>query len=76
MVKSLPNYKILDRSKLKALADDIINVTERLHLVSRRVENIVGKGENAGSHEFIQYFLLFSHSFLLFYEQISFLKAQ
>ena len=44
---SLPNERILDWSKLKAFADDKINVTEKLKFVLGRVENIVGKGENA-----------------------------
>ena len=43
---SIPNDKILDWSKLKAFADDKINVTEELKFVLGRVENIVGKGEN------------------------------
>ena len=37
---------MLDRSKLKALADDKINVTQKLKLDIRREEDIVGKGEN------------------------------
>ena len=45
---SLPNDKILDWSKIKAYADDKINVTEKLNFVLGRVSNIVGKGENAG----------------------------
>ena len=44
---SLPNNKILDWSKIKALADDKINVTQELKFVSGRVKNIGGKGENA-----------------------------
>ena len=43
---SVPNDKILDWSKLKAFADNKINVTEKLKFVLGRVENIVGKGEN------------------------------
>ena len=54
-VNSLPNDKILDKSKFKALADDKINVTEKLKFGSERIENIVGKGKNAG----YQHFLLF-----------------
>ena len=42
-VNSLPHDKILDWSKLKAFADDNINVTESLKFVLRRLENIVGK---------------------------------
>ena len=46
---------ILHWSKLKAGADDKINVTEKLKCVLEKVENIMGKGENAG----YQHFLLF-----------------
>ena len=56
---SLPNDKILDWSKLKAYADDKINVTEKLKFVLGSVENIVGKGENAG----YQHFLIFPQCF-------------
>ena len=58
-VNSLPNYKILDWSKLKAFADDKIKVTEKLKFVLERVENIVGRGENAA----FQHFLLVSQCF-------------
>ena len=53
---SLANDKILDSSKLKAFANDKINVTEKLNFVFARIQNIVGKQENAG----YQHFLLFS----------------
>ena len=49
---SLPKDKILDRSKLKAFADNKISLNEKLKLVLGRVENIVGKGENAGNQPF------------------------
>ena len=42
---------------MKPFADDKINVTQKLKFVLGRVENIVGKGENAGN----QHFLLFAH---------------
>ena len=58
-INALPNDKILDWSKLKAFADDKINVTEKVKIVLARVENIVGKGENAG----YQHFLLFPQCF-------------
>ena len=45
---SLPNDKILDKSKLKDVADDKIYVTQKSNFVLRWVENIAGKGENAG----------------------------
>ena len=54
-VHSLPNDKIFDSSKLKAFAEDKINMSEKLEFVLGRVEKIVGKGENAGC----QHFLLF-----------------
>ena len=56
---SLPNDKIVDLSKLKALADDKLNVTQKLKFALGRVENIVGIGENAG----YQLFLLFPQCF-------------
>ena len=49
---SLPNDKILDWSNLKAVADDTSNAAEKLKFVLGRVENIVGKGENAGHQHF------------------------
>ena len=55
----LPNDKMFDWSKLKAFADDKTNVTEKLKFVLGRVENIVGKGENAG----YQHFFLFPQCF-------------
>ena len=45
MVNSLPNDKILDWSKLKAFADDEINVINKLKFVSERIESILGKRE-------------------------------
>ena len=48
---SLPNDKILDWSKFKAIADDKINVNKKLKFGLERVEkmeNTVGRGENAG----------------------------
>ena len=55
----LPNDKIVGRSKLKAFAEDKINGTSILKCVSERIENILGKGENAG----YQHFLLFPKCF-------------
>ena len=51
-----------DLSKLKALADDILNVALMMISTCDRVENIVGKGENAG----YQHFLLFPQYFHIF----------
>ena len=45
---------------MKDFADDKINLTQILNFVLERVENIVGKGENAG----LKHFLLFPQCFL------------
>ena len=45
--------------KLKTVADDKINGIQTLKFALERVENIVGKGENAG----YQHFLLFPPCF-------------
>ena len=52
---SLLNNKILDWSKLEAFADDKINVNQKLKFVLGRIENIVGKGENAGYQHFLHF---------------------
>ena len=59
VLNSLQNDKILDWSKLKAFADDKINVNQKLKSVLAWVENFVGKEENAG----YQHFLLFPQCF-------------
>ena len=56
---TLPNNKFLDWSKLKAFEDDKTFVTQKLKFVSGRVENVMGKGENAGH----QHFRLFPQCF-------------
>ena len=40
-----PDDKILDQTKLKAFADDNLNVTKMIISIFDRTENIVGKGE-------------------------------
>ena len=45
---SLPNDKISDQSKLKAFADDKLKVIQMVKSVLDKIENIVGKEENAG----------------------------
>ena len=52
---SLPNDKIIDMTKLKALADDKLNIAKMMISLVYKVENTMGKGENAG----YQHFLLF-----------------
>ena len=58
-VTFLPNDKVLGFSKLKALADDKLNVAIMIIPVFDRLENILGKGENAD----YQHFLLFPQCF-------------
>ena len=58
-INSLPNDKILDWSKLKAFADGNFNIAKVMIFVCDRVENIIGKEENAG----YQHFLLFPQCF-------------
>ena len=59
VLNSLPNDKIFDWSKLEEFADDKINVNENFEFGLGRVENIVGKRENAG----YQHLLLFTQCF-------------
>ena len=56
--KPFTKDKILDVTKLKAFADDKLNDAKMISLFDR-VENTVGKGENAG----YQHFLLFPQCF-------------
>ena len=58
-LNSSPHDKILDVTKLKAFADEKINVAHMMISVFDRIENMLGKGENAG----YQHFLLFPPCF-------------
>ena len=53
LFSSLPKDNFLDWSKLKAYADDKLTLAEKMKFVLERVENIVGKGENAGYPAFL-----------------------
>ena len=55
----LAYYKILDLTKLKAFADEKLNVGKMMIFLYESVENTEGKGENAGN----QHFLLFPQCF-------------
>ena len=55
----LPNDKIVDVTKLKTSADNKSNIAYMMISLFDRVENTVGKGENAGH----QHFLLFPQCF-------------
>ena len=52
MINPLTDDKNFDWSKLKALADDKLNVTKMIISVYDRVENIVGKREFACTSNF------------------------
>ena len=56
---SSPDEKILDVTKLKAIADDKLIIAKMTISLFDRVENTVRKGENAG----YQHFLLFPQCF-------------
>ena len=59
LINSLPNDRIFVWSNFKAFADHKINVNEKFKFGLGKVENIAGKGENAG----YQHFLLFPQCF-------------
>ena len=71
LLNSLPNDKILDVSKLKASADDNLNVARMMISLLDHVENTMGKGENAG----YQHFLLFQQFFFLKPSSVGWLKV-
>ena len=56
---ALPIDIFLNWSKFKVFADNKINLTQTLNFVLGRVENILGKGEDAA----YQHFLLFPKYF-------------
>ena len=58
-VNPLPDGNILGLPKLKAFADNKLNVTQNVKVVFHRIENVVGKEENAG----YQHFPLFPQCF-------------
>ena len=59
LFNSLPNDKILYLTKIKAFADDKLNIGKMTISLLKNGENTVGKGENAG----YQHFLLFPQCF-------------
>ena len=62
-VNSLQKDNILDEYKFKAFAEDKIIAIQKLKVVLGRVENIVGKGENAGYQHFSPFSTMFSKVF-------------
>ena len=51
-INSLPNSKVLDMIKLKAFADDKLNIATMTISLFDGEENTVGKAENAGCQHF------------------------
>ena len=60
---SLPNDKSLDWSKLKTFSEDKLIVAEIIGFVPEMLQNIVGKGENAGYQNFILFPQYFQNAF-------------
>ena len=56
----LPNDRILNWPKFKAFGDNKMKLAMMIIFVFDRIENILGKGENAG----YQHFLLLAQFFL------------
>ena len=54
-INSFPHNEILDWSKFKAFADDKTILAQKLKSMLERVENIVGKVENAGYQHFLHF---------------------
>ena len=52
-VNSLRNNKISDLSKVKVFAKYTVKVAKMMISLFSRVENLVGKGENAGYQRFL-----------------------
>ena len=60
-INSIPNNEILNWSNLKEFADD--KLLKIIFLVFDRVENTVGKGENAGYQHFLLFLSVFKGLF-------------
>ena len=71
---SLPDYKILGLSKLKAIADDNLNVTQNIQVVFHRIENIVRKEENADNQHW--FFSITHHVFYYIETQVLYFELR
>ena len=63
---TLPNDNILDLSKFKAFANDKLKVIQMAKFVLGKIENIVGKEENAGYQHFLLFPQCFQKALLIF----------
>ena len=59
-INPLLNYKISDETKLKAFTDNKLNVARMMIALFDKVENTVGKEENAGYLHFSPFPTVFS----------------
>ena len=67
-LKQFLSYNFLLSKKIESICRRTINVTEKLKFTLARVENIVGKGENAGHTMFskgILYGVTKNHDYVL-----------
>ena len=67
----LPDNKILGLPIMKAFADEKSNVTQNIRVVFHRIENIVGKEENAGYSIFFFSHDVFKRLFPLVHQKSS-----
>ena len=64
IINLLADDKILGLPKLKAIADYKLDVTQNVKVIFHRIENSVGKGENANYQHFL-FPTMFSKAFFL-----------
>ena len=62
-INPLPHNEIMDLTKLKVFADNKLNITKMTTFLFDRVENFVGKGENAGDQDFLLFRQCFTEAF-------------
>ena len=60
LVNLFPKQQILDSSNLKKLAEDNFKFSENCRKFSKRIENSVGKGENAHYQQFLHFLKCFN----------------
>ena len=63
MLNPLPDDKTFGLPKLKAFADDKLNVTQHVKVDCVRVEDIVGKEESASYQHFLLFLQYFQKAF-------------
>ena len=63
----LPNYKILIFSKMASIYRKFFVWLKIIEFVYEMVENIMGKGENAGDQHFLLFHIIFARNSVLSY---------